>query len=123
MQWLQPSFTEGSIIVQDKQQSPTSPNDVEKWGILAEIFTKMMIFSKKKKKKVPNTRKYKAVPISQASGWAQHQGRKPCVWLRVSPGVGVKAPPVSSELLVTMQPPIGSKSSEMVTQHGHRHHE
>lgn len=50
MQWLQPSFTEGSIIVQDKQQSPTSPNDVEKWGILAEIFTKMMIFSKKKKK-------------------------------------------------------------------------
>lgn len=50
MQWLQPSFTEGSIIVQDKQQSPTSPNDVEKQGILAEIFTKMMIFSKKKKK-------------------------------------------------------------------------
>lgn len=119
MQWLQPSFPEGSIIVQDNQQSPTSPNDVEKQGILAETFTKT-IFSKKKK--VPNTRKYKAVPISQASGWAQHQGRKPCVWLRVSPGVGVKAPPVSS-LLFTMQPPIGSKSSELVTQRGHRHHE
>lgn len=78
MQWLHPSFPEGSIIVQDKQQSPHPTRCGEVWDAGIN-FCKDDGFLKKKKKKVSNTGRHKAVPIAQASGWAQHQGRKSCV--------------------------------------------
>lgn len=75
MQWLHPSFPEGSVIVQDKGQSP-HPHPRPMWrrqGTPAEIFAKMMCFLKqgKKKKRAPNTGLYKAVLTSQGL-WLGH---------------------------------------------------
>lgn len=50
MQWLHPSFPEGSIIVQDKQQSPHPTRCGEVWDAGIN-FCKDDGFLKKKKKK------------------------------------------------------------------------
>lgn len=73
MQWLHPSFPEGSVIVQDKEQSP-HPHPRPMWrrqGTPAEIFAKMMCFLKQEKKKKGHLilAYIKLFLLHKASGW------------------------------------------------------